>query len=243
MSSAAPGAAAAPSSSAFDDTLASLIQPSSSRVGLKLMRKMGWREGQGVGPRVTHRQRQKQAAELGVRLDAEDEGDDEADKHYYAPLDRPLTLVKGTSASMDKGWGLGYQPGASLDQRLKEHGSAYSSSARAAAYELDEDDVYGGSGMGIGAMGERQKRAIGIHDEDEGDESFGSMRSSRDRRREQVRLSSPGNCLLRLLAPRSFRLDVLTPSPPSSLAAQALPRPEGELLRRHAGPAWLQASS
>ncbi|KPV78001.1 uncharacterized protein RHOBADRAFT_50524 [Rhodotorula graminis WP1] len=187
-SSAAPGAAA-PSSSAFDDTLASLIQPASSRVGLKLMRKMGWREGQGVGPRVTHRQRQKQAAELGVRLDADEGDDDELDKHYYAPLDRPLTLVKGTSASMDKGWGLGYQPSASLDQRLKQDGAAYSSSARAPAYELDEEDVYGGSGMGVGAMGERQKRAIGIYDEDDDGDSFGSMRSSRDKRREQPKRS------------------------------------------------------
>ncbi|GAA5846792.1 hypothetical protein JCM9279_004442 [Rhodotorula babjevae] len=188
-SSAAPGAAAAaPSSSAFDDTLASLIHPSSSRVGLKLMRKMGWREGQGVGPRVTHGQRQKQAAELGVRLEAED-GDDEADKHYYAPLDRPLTLVKGTSASTDKGWGLGYQPGATLEQRLKQDGGAYSSSARASAYELDEDDVYGGSGASVGAMGERQKRAIGIYDEDDEDESFGSMRSSRDRRPDRLKRS------------------------------------------------------
>lgn len=197
LGAASGSGAAAPS---FDDTLASLIQPSSSRVGLKLMRKMGWREGQGVGPRVTHAQRRRQAAELGVRLDADEDGEGgedgagEAGKHYYAPLDRPLTLVEGTSASMDKGWGLGYQPGMNLNQRLRQEGGTYASSARMPAYELDEDDVYGGGGMGVSALGEREKRAIGIYDDDddERDVAFGSMRSSRNRRREQVR--PPSTC-------------------------------------------------
>ncbi|BGP44388.1 hypothetical protein JCM10450v2_000199 [Rhodotorula kratochvilovae] len=176
--------AAAPAAASFDATLASLIQPSSSRVGLKLMRKMGWREGQGVGPRLTHAQRRKQAAELGLQVDADDIADGEAEKHYYAPLDRPLTLIKGTSASMDKGWGLGYQPGMNLDQRLQKEGAG-ASSARRPTYDLDEDDVYGGAGMSVDALGEREKRAIGIYDAEEEEEAIGSIRSSRDRRREQ----------------------------------------------------------
>ncbi|GJN92005.1 hypothetical protein Rhopal_005033-T1 [Rhodotorula paludigena] len=177
------GSTAASATPTFDDTLASLIQPSSSRVGLKLMRKMGWREGQGVGPRLTFQQRKKQASELGVKLDdADDDEGGEAAKHYYAPLDRPLTLVKGTSASTDRGWGLGYKPGMNLNERLRQEGAG-SSSARKPTYELDEDDVCGGVGMSVDALGDREKRAIGIYDADEEDEmAFGAMRSSRDRR-------------------------------------------------------------
>ncbi|BGP04341.1 G patch domain-containing protein 1 [Rhodotorula toruloides] len=170
----------------FDDTLASLIQPSSSRIGLKLMRKMGWRDGQGVGPRVTYQQRKRQAADIGVKLDEEDDIGGEAEKHLYAPLDRPLTLIKGTSASMDKGWGLGYQPGMNLQQQLRsEGGYAGQASGRQTVYELDVDDVYGGVGTSMDALGDRQKRALGVYD-GEDDADFGTIQPSRGARtREQ----------------------------------------------------------
>ncbi|GAA5861296.1 hypothetical protein JCM1840_005320 [Sporobolomyces johnsonii] len=170
----------APAALAFDDTLASLIQPSSSRVGLKLMRKMGWRDGQGVGPRITYRQRKQQALELGLRLDEGDEESTEAEKHYYAPLDRPLTLVKGASASMDKGWGLGYQPGLTLEAQLRNEGVAGGGRGMS-SYEMDEDDVYGGAGATVDTLGDREKRAWAAF-EGEDDQAYGLMRVSRDRR-------------------------------------------------------------
>lgn len=173
----------------FDQTLASLVQPSSSRVGLKLMRKMGWREGQGVGPRVSYQQRKRQAAEIGIRLDEEDADDEggEATKHYYAPLDRPLTLIKGSSATKDKGWGLGYQPGMGLKETLRAEGAfAGASKAKTMSYELDDDEVYGDSASALQDLSERQKRAIGTmeHDEESG---FTAIRSSRDQRDRRVR--------------------------------------------------------
>ncbi|GAA5923523.1 uncharacterized protein JCM15063_003675 [Sporobolomyces koalae] len=110
--------------SIFDDTLASLIGPSSERVGFKLMKKMGWREGQGVGPRMTYDERKRQAVELGVTLPSDDLDDaSEAQKHLFAPLDQPLVLVKGNTASTERGWGLGYQPGMTLDAQLKTEGA------------------------------------------------------------------------------------------------------------------------
>ncbi|BGP21255.1 G-patch and DUF1604 domain containing protein [Rhodotorula toruloides] len=168
-----------PTAPNFDETLASLIQPSSSRIGLKLMSKMGWRDGQGVGPRVTYQQRKRQAAEIGVKLDEEDDADGEAEKHLYAPLDRPLTLIKGMSVSLDKGWGLGYQPGMNLQQQLRsEGGYAVHGSAQQTAYELDQDDVYGVSGTSVDALSERQKRALGVYD-GEDDDDFGTIRPAR----------------------------------------------------------------
>lgn len=190
-----PTAAASTSSAPqFDETLASLIEPSSSRVGLKLMRKMGWREGQGVGPRVSYQQRKRQAAEIGVRLDqdeAEADGDPEAAKHYYAPLDRPLVLVKGSSTSNDKGWGLGYQPGMGLKETLrKEEGYPGSTAAKTMTYELDDEDVYGGPATTLGDLSDRQKRGIRATDADEDDGGFPSMRSSKAGQSRQVRVLS-----------------------------------------------------
>lgn len=152
------------------------------------MRKMGWREGQGVGPRVSYEQRKRQAAEIGIRLDGEDadDADGEATKHYYAPLDRPLTLIKGSSISKDKGWGLGYRPGMGLKETLRaEGGFAGSSKAKTMSYELDDHDVYGDSSSALKDLSERQKRTIGTMDEDE-DSGFTTIRSSRDQRSRQV---------------------------------------------------------
>ena len=184
--SAGEGAASQPQ---FDQTLASLVQPSSSRIGLKLMRKMGWREGQGVGPRVSYEQRKRQAAEIGIRLEGEDadDADGEAAKHYYAPLDRPLTLIKGSSISRDKGWGLGYRAGMGLKETLRaEGGFAGSSKSKTMTYELDDHDVYGDSSSSLQGLSERQKRSIGTMDDDE-DSGFTAIRSSRDQRARQVR--------------------------------------------------------
>ncbi|GAA5899125.1 hypothetical protein JCM6882_004623 [Rhodosporidiobolus microsporus] len=187
---------AAAGASDFDASLASLIQPSSSRVGLKLMRKMGWRDGQGVGPRMTFAQRKKQAAEIGVSLGTEgeeEEESDEAKKHLYAPLDRPLTLVKGTSASADRGWGLGYRPGMTLEARLKGEGTGAGGGMRS-RFEVDEDededeDPYGG-GAGPRGLGERERRALGAYDamgegEGEDDEGLDRMKRSSGSDREK----------------------------------------------------------
>ncbi|BGP12297.1 hypothetical protein JCM10213_000007 [Rhodosporidiobolus nylandii] len=163
-------AAGPPAPSNFDATLASLIAPSSSRVGLKLLRKMGWREGQGVGPRVSLAGRRKQAREIGVALpgDEEEDGDGEggaggeAARHLYAPLDRPLTLVKA-AAKGNEGWGLGYVPGMTLEAQLRSEGGSGLSARR----RIDDEEDYGGIGMaGLGALGERERRAIGVFDDE-----------------------------------------------------------------------------
>ncbi|OAV99954.1 hypothetical protein PTTG_01435 [Puccinia triticina 1-1 BBBD Race 1] len=79
--------------SGIDLALSDLVQPSNARAGQKIMRKMGWRDGQGIGPRITHERRLLLASKLGVdlnsQLDLED--DPERKKHLYAPIDRPLT--------------------------------------------------------------------------------------------------------------------------------------------------------
>ncbi|KAK4046379.1 hypothetical protein OIV83_006102 [Microbotryomycetes sp. JL201] len=147
---------------------ATLIEPASTRVGLKLMRKMGWRDGQGVGPRLTHEQRQKQAQELGVKLaQDEDHGDQASDtetsKHYFAPIDRPLTIVGAVSAAADRGWGLGYTPGLDLNESLGRTQGVRTKSGLGVGLN-DEDDVYDAQVM---PGDKRAARVIEVFDEDE----------------------------------------------------------------------------
>ena len=81
-----------------------------------LLRKMGWRPGQGVGPRVTCDQLRKQdmqSSELPVsaRTNEMDE-DDEARKHTFAPRDTKVIVFR----PKENHFGLGYAPGATLSE-------------------------------------------------------------------------------------------------------------------------------
>ncbi|KDE06909.1 hypothetical protein MVLG_02797 [Microbotryum lychnidis-dioicae p1A1 Lamole] len=136
-------------------TLASLLEPSPSRIGLKLMRKMGWRQGQGCGPRLTKTQRKRQALELGLVLqlsfeeeEEEEGGDEERFGHYYAPLDRPLILLDAVAASQDKGRGLGYD--------------SWSGVGGARRKEVSEQRL----GAGAGAGGKRNEKGSMREEED-----------------------------------------------------------------------------
>lgn len=40
-----------------DHALENLIRPSQNTIGVKMLRKMGWREGQGIGPRIKRKLR------------------------------------------------------------------------------------------------------------------------------------------------------------------------------------------
>ncbi|KAM6252756.1 G patch domain-containing protein 1 [Porphyrio hochstetteri] len=55
--------AAIPGTTAFDD----LIGPSKITIGVELLRKMGWKEGQGIGPRVKRKPR-RQKPDPGVKV-------------------------------------------------------------------------------------------------------------------------------------------------------------------------------
>ena len=77
----------------FDD----LIRPKNDTIGIKILRKMGWREGQGVGPRV-------QRKTVG---DDEDAGEDMT--YNLAPINTAIMeLEKKTDTH---GLGYSYQPG------------------------------------------------------------------------------------------------------------------------------------
>lgn len=132
------------------------------------MRRMGWRDGQGVGPRITLEQRKKMAREIGVKLDDEEglEGGrdetDEARKHYYAPLDRPLSILEEGNVG-GNGWGLGYVAEKSIAGM--ERGALGSEGVGLRLEEEEEeDDVYGGSSKGLAMLASSSKRNLRVVD-------------------------------------------------------------------------------
>lgn len=149
----------APTSSAEDEDVpstfgADLVKPSSGRAGEKIMQKMGWKPGQGVGPRVSRRRRRQIAAELGITL-AEDADEEEADGHLFAPPDRPLVLFP----PRDTRAGLGYtrthtslaRPASSASAKRKAPGSLPTGASFGLGalndFEADDEDVYAPSSL------------------------------------------------------------------------------------------------
>lgn len=82
---------------------AALLPPSRDSVGAQILRKMGWRLGHGVGPRITYEQRKAQDALYGDTSSSLDD-DDEAKKHMYPPRDTRVHNFK----RKDDSFGLGY---------------------------------------------------------------------------------------------------------------------------------------
>ena len=84
---------------------------------------MGWRLGQGIGPRITLKQCKAQDAQVyeastGAKYSGSTlnipEYDEEATKHTYAPHDTPVLAVKRKVDTHR----LGYVPGLSLSKSL-----------------------------------------------------------------------------------------------------------------------------
>ncbi|NWS36787.1 GPTC1 protein, partial [Polioptila caerulea] len=101
-----------PGTTAFDD----LIGPSKITVGVELLRKMGWKEGQGIGPRVKRKPRRQKpdptlkiygcALPPGLSEGSEDEEDEyQPENVTFAPKDvMPVDLTP-----KDNVHGLGYK--------------------------------------------------------------------------------------------------------------------------------------
>ena len=108
----------------------------------KLLMKMGWRPGQGIGPRLTWPQKKLQDAQAkstriltldDLKLDPNDD-DEEAQKYTYPRQDTPLTIVP----RKDNAHGLGYTPGLSLDDALGNDRNLTSSGPRISGRPVDD---------------------------------------------------------------------------------------------------------
>ncbi|KAJ7089863.1 hypothetical protein B0H15DRAFT_839551 [Mycena belliarum] len=151
---------------------ASMLPAAKDSAGARILKKMGWRMGQGIGPRVTLRQRkiQDMQALSGRKVLGADqvilEDEDEASKHTYAPRDTPTLIVE----RKDNSHGLGYHPGMGLNESVGGKSGLASGPKLAAGFGLgalndaDEDDldVYDG-----GLAQNRNRTAYDIIDREE----------------------------------------------------------------------------
>ncbi|KZT00580.1 uncharacterized protein LAESUDRAFT_764494 [Laetiporus sulphureus 93-53] len=130
---------------------ASLAPAPKDSVGARILKKMGWRLGQGIGPRLTYAQRKAQDAGRydAVGEMAGDEEDEEAAKHLYPRRDTPVLLAsrKGNFH------GLGYVPG----MRLEEHIGTGRGDERERGPRI-------ATGFGLGALNEADEDDLDVYD-------------------------------------------------------------------------------
>jgi G patch domain-containing protein 1 len=117
------------------DALMGLFRVQGDTMGTKLLRKMGWKDGQGIGPKVRRT----------ARLDAKKAGEQKADTFLFAPENVPMISFE---RKQDKK-GLGYQGEPGL--RLLGPSNKITS---APASEDEEEDR-------IGNLGRPRLRALG----------------------------------------------------------------------------------
>ncbi|KAF9059660.1 hypothetical protein BDP27DRAFT_1431048 [Rhodocollybia butyracea] len=134
-----------------------MLPPSKDSVGARILKKMGWRVGQGIGPRITFKQRRLQdlqasgSLSAGTDMDTSlDEESEEANKHTYAPRDTPVLIVE----RKDNSHGLGYRSGMSLNERLGAKGGGGSTSMGPKI----------ASGFGLGALNDADEDDLDIYE-------------------------------------------------------------------------------
>ena len=111
------GSAAGEAAKSNDD-LMGIFKPTGETMGLKLLKKMGWREGQGVGPKFRRKARTEEDGDPGS-----------GDTHLFAPDDSEvISLVKKTDRK-----GLGFDG--------EGHLSRYDSSLSGRKDEGDREDA------------------------------------------------------------------------------------------------------
>jgi G patch domain-containing protein 1 len=103
-----------------------LITSSKDSIGSRLLRQMGWREGQGVGPRV---KRQK-----GIPLKEEDVHSSE---FSFAPSNSSLLILKAKKDKFGIGYQLDFQTPVIEANRAKRNGGF-----GVGIFEEEDDDVY-----------------------------------------------------------------------------------------------------
>ncbi|KAI9512271.1 hypothetical protein F5148DRAFT_1008581 [Russula earlei] len=129
-----------------------LMPPPEDSPGVRLLKKMGWRPGQGVGPRVSWRTRKIQdllaagKSINGVDIDALDD-DEEAKRHLYPPRDTVVPRVPTKSDAH----GLGFVAAAGLMESLGQRPPQPKGPKLAA-------------GFGLGALNEAEDDDIDVYD-------------------------------------------------------------------------------
>jgi G patch domain-containing protein 1 len=133
------------------ESIMDMLKPTGDTMGIKLLRRMGWREGQGIGPRVRRK----------ARFDEEDDpgGDTDQTIHLFAPENS--TIISFVRKSDRKG--LGFERESCLSDQIKG-GDPYSANGGSTADDgagkttetafsnvkvKKKQEIRGGFGVGI----------------------------------------------------------------------------------------------
>lgn len=211
--------------------LEELLRPARETVGMKLLRHLGWRPGQGVGPRVSRRQKlsdkkekrrmlaSQGAAVKGGASDSEggsDDSEDEAHKDItFAPSDVPeLSMVQPKTDQ----FGLGYTP-LSRASVLGGHVNLFDP-APLSLMEKKKKLLIKGQAFGVGAFEEDDEDIYAT--EDMSNYDFGEEKEAKDKkqgRQEQQNMVMLG--LVKVL--EGFKLASQPVEQPKAYPTPALP--------------------
>ncbi|KAG0169492.1 hypothetical protein DFQ28_011164 [Apophysomyces sp. BC1034] len=153
-------------------SLMNIVGPTKESIGIRLLGKMGWKPGQGIGPRMSHKQRQ--ALYQGNAEVDEDGYDDHMANVTFAPRDTPIVDFSAKTNT----YGLGYDLGKSVHQvaemrRLRElkrdDDEAGLPPGKRAAFGVPQSSSKN-AGFGLGTF----------EDDDEDYEVYGDSAVSRD---------------------------------------------------------------
>ncbi|XP_059238034.1 G patch domain-containing protein 1 isoform X2 [Mustela nigripes] len=193
-----------PGATLLDD----LITPAKLSIGFELLRKMGWKEGQGVGPRVKRKPR-RQKPDPGVKIygcalpPGGSEGSEEEDDDYvpenvtFAPKD--VTPVDFTPK--DNVHGLAYKgldPHQALFGTSGEHFNLFSGGPQGTSNLLGEIGVNKGRKLGISG----QAFGVGALEEEDDDIYATETLSKYDT---ILKDEEPGDGLYGWTAPRQYK--------------------------------------
>ena len=146
-----------------------LIPPPKESAGAKVLKKMGWKPGQGIGPRISYRMRRLQdmQAATGKMLRLADivitEEEEEANKHKYPRRDVPVPVFE----KKDNFHGLGYKSGLGLHESLgrsKAEADGPRISCMFCSQSMHPTHNRFLAGFGLGALNDADEDDIDIYD-------------------------------------------------------------------------------
>lgn len=127
--------------------LQALLPPSKDSIGSRLLKKMGWRLGQGIGPRITYQQLR---AQEGNPIQPDEQIDEENLKHLYAPRDTKLVVYN----KKENAFGLGYAAGDGLTNLVRGSNGGVEA----------ESGPNISAGFGLGALNDAEDDDIDVYD-------------------------------------------------------------------------------
>ncbi|XP_062586429.1 uncharacterized protein LOC134248028 [Saccostrea cucullata] len=143
--------------------LADLIIPEKLTIGVKLLRKMGWKEGQGMGPRYERKKKSSNVSKAGSQRkvygcllpeeESEDSGDEVPENVTFAPRDVNPSKIQ----AKDNVHGIGYR---GLDPRKALPGSHVNLFAAPAITKTGKRGIRG-TAFGVGALEEEDEDIYG----------------------------------------------------------------------------------